>query len=345
MAGKDRGQTPDLKYKLLTEGRRYSFVQAIRMLRHLLRGKMGPDAGEKEMQSAIRVRPELSLAFPETDITSIKDTSGKVPSFLITATFLGLYGTSSPLPTFYTEDLLQEQGQDRSISRDFIDVINARIYWLYFKTWRRHRLFFNIIDDPDQDSLQRLFCLLGLENDQLQGSLDDAYGLLRYTGLVMQYPRSAEGLRAMLNDGLEQPTVRITQCIERQAPIPSDQRFAMGESANRLGENAYLGLEIAERMGKFRVQFGPLGIEEFERLMPDQKLFAKMENMIDFYLDQPLAWDVEVELDPREIETARLGESCWSRLGWNTWTFSGYSQLNCASVRLNSQRSYLNKVN
>jgi len=32
--------------------------------------------------------------------------------FLITATFLGLYGVSSPLPTFYTEDLMDEASQD-----------------------------------------------------------------------------------------------------------------------------------------------------------------------------------------------------------------------------------------
>ncbi len=340
MAGKNRGQAPDLKQRLLTEGRRFSFVQAIRMLRHVLRSKMDPEAGEKEMQSAIRVRPELSLAFPETDITVIEDTSKKSPSYLITATFLGLYGTSSPLPTFYTEDLLLEQSQDRSISRDFIDVINARVYWLYFKTWRRYRLFFNIIDDPDQDTLQRLFCLLGLENEQLRGSVYDAYGLLRYTGLIMHFPRSAEGLKAMLLDGLQQPTVRITQCVERQATIPRDQRFIMGESGNLLGENAYLGMEISDRMGKFRVHFGPLGIEEFERLMPDQKLFEKMENMIGFYMDQPLDWDVEVELNPQEIETARLGECRWARLGWDTWTFSGYSQLDRASVKLSSPGNY-----
>ncbi len=41
--------------------------------------------------------------------------------FEVQVNFLGLYGTSSPLPVFYTEDLIDEASDDESVAREFIE--------------------------------------------------------------------------------------------------------------------------------------------------------------------------------------------------------------------------------
>jgi type VI secretion system protein ImpH len=337
MAGKTGEQTADLKKRLLAEGHRFTFVQAVRFLVFLLRREEGADVDIHDIIKRIRVRPELSLSFPEADVTSIRALPGTPSRFSITTTFLGLYGAASPLPTFYTEDLLQERSQDQSVSRDFIDIFNSRIYSLYFAAWGHYRLFYKIVESRDAEALHRLYCLLGFEGGSLRDSLDDAFSLLRYIGLFSQRLRSAEGLRALLADALGEP-VEIEQAVERMAPISEDQRFYLGQRGNGLGETAYLGTEIADRMGKFRVRIGPLSAESFEKLLPGKPLFQKICSLIRYYLDQPLLWDADIVLAQEDLAVARLGEGPWSQLGFNTWVYSGSApldapyRLRCAAI-------------
>ncbi len=322
MAGEAGRQTAHLKEQLLKEGNRFSFIQVVRFLLYLLGREDGSGKDADDLLRRIRTRPELSLSFPEADVMSVSQLPDSPTRFSITATFLGLYGAGSPLPTFYTEDLLQEQVQDGSVSRDFVDIINSRLYSLYFAVWRHYRLFYEIGESKDRETLHRLYCLLGFEGPILREGLDDAYGLLRYAGLFNQFPRSAEGLRALLSDCLGAP-VEIEQAVERLASISKSQRCFLGTHGNILGRTAYLGSEIADRMGKFRVHIGPLPADSFERLLPDKPLYKKMCNLIRCYTDQPLIWDADILLDRADLDVARLGTGSWSQLGFNTWIYSG----------------------
>ncbi|HON22242.1 MAG TPA: type VI secretion system baseplate subunit TssG [Syntrophales bacterium] len=315
------GRSPaKLIERLLKEGHRFTFIQAYRFLLRQLRQEAGQDLDINDLTRQIRVRPELSLAFPDADMVKIEATPPP-GRFRITAAFLGLYGSSSPLPTFYTEDLLQELAQDRTVSRDFFDIFNYPLYAIYFAIWKYHHLFYSIAEETDPKVMERLFCLVGLGSETLRKSIDNPYGMLRYIGLATQFPRSAEGLRALLTDGLAEGAIKITQCQERRADIPVTQRLMLGKSGNVLGEDAYLGREIADRTGKFRVHIGPVGREVFSRYLPGEPAFRKMSQYIGFYLDQPLEWDVEVIMNPLEAVTAGIGRE--AMLGCNTWIFSG----------------------
>ncbi|MBP8985043.1 MAG: type VI secretion system baseplate subunit TssG [Syntrophobacterales bacterium] len=333
MASEDGGQASDLKSSLLKEGRRYSFTQALRLLHYVLQKKAGPGVHEQGVEKRIRVRPELSLAFPETDVASIEEFPDRPGRFLVTATFLGLYGTSSPLPTFYTEDLLLERARDQSVSRDFIDIFNARLYSLYFRCWSKYRLFFNLVEEIDQEVLERLYCLIGLGGKKLRESVENPHEKIRYAGLMTQLPRCAEGLKSLLADVLHDPAIQIIQCVERTVEIPEEQRFILGVSGNLLGEDAYVGSDTYERLGKFRVCIGPLTGEDFNRYLPDKPIFHRLKSFIGFYLDQPLAWDVEAVLIPGEAATTKFGDEKRCRLGWNTWLFSDGFQPADTAVR------------
>lgn len=337
MAGKDRGQTSNLKQQLLEKGDLFSFIQAFRLLIYLTEKETGLRR-KKELSHRIRVRPDLSLAFPESDITLIEECplkdEGEPPSFLITATFLGLYGTSSPLPTFYTEELFDEQSKDRSITRDFLDVLNAPLFHLYFKIWSKYRLFYKVVEQKDSETLERLYCLLGLEERELQKQTADSFSLLRYLGLISQFPRSAEGLRCMLADRLGEPNLEIEQCVPRIAMIPQDQRGYLGKSCNILGRDSYLGMQVIDRTGKFLICAGPLESERFQCLLPDQPSFQDLARLVRFYLNQPFVWGLQLVVEKDEIKPVVLGEKRWSQLGWNSWIFSpGFTPVN-TSVEL-----------
>ncbi len=322
MDAKTRKPAPDVKRDLLREGPRFSFVQAIRLLRRLIARETGEVPEEEVLSRRLRVRPDLSLSYPESDITRIEEIPGEPSRFSIEATFLGLYGASSPLPTFYTEDLLHEQSDDRSATRDFLDILNTPLYLIYFKVWSKYRLHHQLVERPDPDTLLRLFALVGLAGESARKSVSDPYGLLRYAGLTTHFPRSAEGLRALLADRFGQPALHIEQCAPRTASIPEDQRLMLGKPGNRLGESAFLGVKITDRMGKFLVAIGRAGADALHRFLPDRPDYAEMSRLIELYLDQPLAWDMELTLRGESIRSACLGGAQWSQLGWNAWVFS-----------------------
>jgi type VI secretion system protein ImpH len=299
---------------LLEEGASFSFVQVMRLLR--LAG------GDVPLRDLARVRPHLSLAFPEADVADVEQIRERPALFRVTAQFMGLYGASSPLPTFYTEELMDEQADGYSASRDFLDLVNGPVYPLHFATWARHRLFYNLVECPSAEHLERLYCLVGLGGDSFRRRLRDPYALLRYMGLLEQFPRSAEGLRGLLADYLGEPTLQVLQCLERVVAIPEGQTLRLGEQGHALGEEATLGAWVRDRMGKFRIQAGPLGLEGFQRLLPGSPAFGQMTELVSFFLDRPLAWDLELTLAAGTIQGVHLGDPFWCRLGVNAWVTS-----------------------
>lgn len=328
MAGTDRGTSSDLKLdlklSLLKEGESFSFFQAIRLLRLYL-DEPAKDTGQDVYEhKQLRVVPHLSLGFPASDIESIAETTdqNEATGFTIQANFLSLYGSSSPLPTFYTEELISEAIDESSASRDFLDIIHQRLYLLFFQSWLKYRQFQQISEEEDSSHLERLFCLLGMGEPEFREKIENPKDLLRYTGLFSQAPRSALGLKTLLSDALNIP-VDVLCCLERKAKIPEDQRIQLGGTLVGLGSGSFLGEEIGDRMGKFRIQIGPLDEPNYRAFFPGSELYEKTLLLTDLFVSDPLDYDIEVTMEGRQAKTVCLGGEQWSGLGLDSWLFSG----------------------
>jgi type VI secretion system protein ImpH len=334
MAGTDGEKTPALRLSLVHQGFRFSFIQIYRLLSLLIRREeRGQGEGEK-IARRIHIRPDLSLQFPENEVVSVAEGEEPPESYRVVAAFLGLYGASSPLPAFYTEDLLRESAEDRSITRDFIDVINNALYHLFFQCWAKNRLAYQVAEEGSPEALDRIYCLLGLGSEEIKASFDHPYGLLRFIGLASQSSRSAEGLRSLLSDALNTSDLQVEEGLSRSVPIPDDQRFKLGIQGNLLGISSYLGKEIKSCTGKFRIHLGPLPEKDFRKFLPDQPSFARMGELVRFYVDQPGTWDVEIKVAAETVKPACLGGIEGARLGWNSWVCSRRLPSRYSRVRL-----------
>lgn len=242
--------------------------------------------------------------------------------FLVTANFLGLYGTASPLPTFYTEDLIDEEAQDESVSREFFDLVNQPLFALLYRAWTKYRLHLNVLEEENPQQIDQLFCLLGLGERPLRQAVLNHQRLLRYIGLFTQYPRSAMGLKTLLSDALEGVAVTVVSCVYRKAKIPESQRLRMGVSGSELGVNSFVGDTIDDRMGKFRIQLGPLTRDEFHLLVPGSEAFNWLVLLTGLYFVEPLEYDVELIMAAEEVQSVVLGDETRSILGVDTWIFS-----------------------
>ncbi|MGH7916640.1 MAG: type VI secretion system baseplate subunit TssG [Candidatus Binataceae bacterium] len=296
---------------MLRQGRSYDYFQAVRLLR-LLRRMDGGAAG-----ASLRFRPNLSLAFPESDLNAITGTNG----YTLEPNFLALYGTSSPLPTFYTEDLIDEAREERGAVRDFLDIIHNVLYPLLYLTWCRYRAVVRVREERDETFDNELGLLIGLGERSLRQDVPYTAALMRYLGLFSQFPRCALGLKALLADFLGVP-VAVGQCELRRIPIPSDQRMVIGEQRMKLGEDQYLGAEIDDRMATVLIRIGPLGRELFARLSPGGALHKALEFMITFYLVSPLRCEMELLLAAGEAPPLSLGGERPLSLGLDTWLLS-----------------------
>ena len=99
--------------------------------------------------------------------------------------------------------------------------------------------------------------------------------------------------------------------------------MVLGSPGHGLGENAIIGEQIKDRMGKFAIRIGPLSSEGFRGFYPEADHFRMARFLTDFYVLERLEYDIEVVLAEGEAKTVCLGESEHARLGLNTWVFSG----------------------
>jgi type VI secretion system protein ImpH len=228
---------------------------------------------------------------------------------------------------------LDEASEDRSVTREFLDIFSSPFYRLFFKGWSRSRWYVKITEEEAAEYLERLFCLVGLGSDEFRAAVPQARGFLRYIGLFTQFPRSALGLATLLTDALDVPHVEVVPHLKRLVRIPDDQRLLLGDQSVALGEETHLGEEIEDRMGKIGIRVHGLDAKKFHDVLPGRPLFDQIYSLTDTYLNQPLERELELVLDANEIETVVLGGEAWSHLGHDTWTFSTPHMEGEASVK------------
>jgi type VI secretion system protein ImpH len=273
-------------------------------------------------EECLRLRPELSLGFSASDVAEI-DLAERSPQaeglrFQITTTFLGLYGPSSPLPVFYTENLL-DQDPDESLVRPFLDIFHHRALSLLYRVWEKYRHVVQFQPGGTDSMSRRLMCLGGLDGTGLADSVGiPAVRLLAYAGGLTQRPRSAPVLRGILLDYFEGLPIEIEQCVEQQVEIPEGDRNLLGVRNVELGLNFSIGERVLDRSSTFRVKIGPLALESFLGFLPGGGGRAKLEGLLDLFDPDPLDAELELWIRAEEIPALQLSREPMG-LGWSTW--------------------------
>ncbi len=267
---------------------------------------------------SIRVRPDLNLDYAHADIAEItKHESDN--QYEILTTFMGLYGVSSPLPSFYTEELLDLQWEEEHASREFLDIIHYHLYPLLYSAWSKYQFAHQAIEHKNDLYWNLLFSLFGLGDAKLTGKIQDRTKLLPYLGIYTQQPRSALGLKTILCHFLNSESIDIKPCVPRKVAIPEAQKISLGQSAHCLGETAHIGGYVEDRSGKFLITIGPISGDEFQRFINNKDQQTVLKQLIDFYLVQPLEYAIELIFDTRQIAKSCLGEARWGALGRDAW--------------------------
>lgn len=302
---------------LQKEGHRFSFFQAVRLLEQAFPESVPVGGSGPASRELLRLRPALDLAFPSSDVAAIRPVESPegLPRFEILVTFLGLYGVSSPLPNYFTEELLQQE--EGGLARGLLDLFHHRILSLFYRAWEKYRLAARFREDGS-GPITRLLRVLALADRRPEGGHVKAVRLLGLIGILTRPARSAGAIAGLLEDYFEGIAFTVEPCVPRSVAIADDQRTRLGRSASRLGREVLLGERVTDRSGTFRIRTSPLRLADLLDFLPGGPRLAELEELVNLANTDGLDYEIELELRGEETPELRLASGT-ARLGWLTW--------------------------
>ncbi|HEX8558031.1 MAG TPA: type VI secretion system baseplate subunit TssG [Pyrinomonadaceae bacterium] len=321
---------------LFEEPYRFEFFQAVRLLERLFpeREPVGRSGGAPAAE-VVRFRTRASLEFPASQIHALDE--GRAPADddaeaagggardeerpQMFVNFMGLTGPSGTLPAHYTELLAERARYKDTAYWEFLDIFNHRLISLFYRAWEKYRFHIAYERGAGERLTEYLFDLVGLGTPGLRGrsGVPDE-GLLFYGGLIAQRPRSAAAVSAVLGDHFGVP-VRVEQFAGHWLALDDASLTRLGEANSELGVDAVVGSRVWDSQSKFRLSFGPLGLREFLRFLPDGAALGAAAKVTRLLVGLEFDFDVELRLRAAEVPECRLasGGAGGPMLGWTSW--------------------------
>jgi type VI secretion system protein ImpH len=306
---------------VLEEGNRFSFFQVVRLLQMFHPGMARVGHRGPPVEEAIRFRPVLDLCFPASDIedvTSIRTDEGE-PRYEVTTTFLGLYGSATPMASWFTENILDDT-EGSALVRGFLDLFHHRLISLFYRAWEKYTL-------PPPESrgggdlnAKRLLALVGIDEEiESKDSTDmKTWRLLAVAGLAALQPRSAASLEGILKNIFPRLQVRVEEFVGRWIEVPRAERNRLAKSNCFLGRNTTLGERVLSYVNTFRIHVGPVEDMKFLSQGPQGDMLQRLRAVVDLFNQDCLDYEIEVNVNPGGMPDPLLGSEL-PRLGWSTW--------------------------
>jgi type VI secretion system protein ImpH len=302
--------------------RRYSFFRLVYVLERLfpggaLVGQLGPASQER-----IRLRGDTSLTFASSDIAELK--LEKYPDeqerARLTTTFLGLYGTVSPLPTHFVEDLAQDDYQGGpQPKREFLDVFNHRLLSLFYRSFIKYRHSVGYRKKGDDPFTRRLLCASGIDGFRDHKSPLHRFLYMRYAPLLASRSRSARGLEVVLKDLFGSMGVGVEQFIGHWILLEKPLRNKIGVANYQLGESLTIGKWVYDGAGRFKIVLGPLKYDEYISFLPGGANRPILKAAVDTLTRGACDATLELHVGTDDAPRFQLGSPKSSTLSLTTW--------------------------
>jgi type VI secretion system protein ImpH len=281
-------------------------------------GHTGPATKER-----IRLRADPALVFATSDVTKMAllpcaDGQKRVQ---VSAAFIGLSGSVSPLPAHFAEDIaLKAPQQEAQPVREFLDVFHHRLMSLVYRAWSKYRLSVGYLKKGKDSFTRRMFCAVGLDGfaDADDHQLHPFY-FLRFAPLLASKSRSARSLEVVLHELLGDIGVGIEQFVGAWVLIEKPLRNKLGIANHQLGESLVIGRYVYDGSGRFTVKLGPLEYDDYLSFLPGGHRRPFLKSVINTFTpgihDVMLELQVDLDAAPRfqlgSPRAATLARTAW----------------------------------
>ncbi len=280
-------------------------------------GFTGPASEER-----IRLRGEPSLVFAASDITELtpfKFADG-IDRVRVSTAFLGLYGSSSPLPAHFVEDIALSvyQGGAQPV-REFLDVVHHRVLSLLYRAWSKYRQSVGYLSQGKDKFTRRMFCAVGLDGFSEAEQAINPFYFLKFAPMLATKSRSARGLHVVLDELLGGIGVDIEQFVGHWTLIEKPLRNKLGLGNHQLGESLVLGRYVYDGSGRYTVKLGPLQYDDYLSFLPGGHRRPFLQSVINTFTpgihDVMLELHVDLDAAPRfqlgSPRAATLARTAW----------------------------------
>jgi type VI secretion system protein ImpH len=279
----------------------YHFFQAVRLVqasvpRAVPVGYQGPVE-----QEAVRFRADLSLAFPTSDLVeaTVQGQRDDRTRWQFTISFLGLYGPSSPLPAYFTENLLRRESE--GLTRGFLDLFHHRLTSLAYRSWTKYH------PEVSVEETKRLSGMLAhtLDATAAASASLPVERILAHAGALSRLAPPAPMVARVLSLHFDVP-VTVEECLARWTRIPEDARSLLGLSG-RLGRDSVVGRSIFNRTTAFGLSIGPVTRSAFDELIPGGARHRELIALLRRLNPEQFECQVEIDIAVADLPATTLG--------------------------------------
>ncbi len=342
MASTTRHKNPSVEEALQAEPYSFDFDQAILILERMHEAKTSLGEGYDPSFEAVTLKSHVSLAPPASELQQLDQTTDK-PTLWIN--FLSLAGALGPLPTPYTETVIQRTREKDTSFRDFLDIFNHRLASLWHRFHKKiHTGVAQIL--PQESNIGKcLLQLAGISHSRMiEGTALNEMTLLTYQNLMWKQPHGTIGLGRLLHHHFD-ITVHLHdfQGAWRHASSSEVSRIGVQQGQwNALGQTILLGSKTWDQMAGIQIDIVALSWERFCQFLPPAhedcrhvNYFHQLKELCQLYVGLDFAISIKLSLCPDEIKPTLLYgttpsepdermcaghyPSYGNRLGLNTW--------------------------
>lgn len=304
-----------MEHELLNNASKYSFIEAYKLLCEYVQ------AQRLDPIHLVRLRPVLGLSHGRTQVVSIEKEIRSDNSFIyfINVNLPGLYGNSSPLPKFFTEELTQAAHKEHNEARLFLDLIHQRLFQLLFAAKTQHLPHF--AKNGKKTIHDFMFSMIGFRDQAWLSRFPDPAFILRNIHLFRHQKGTAVGLRLLLADLFKRADIKVQQFVPRWLSIEAEQQLSLNRQANQLGVSALLGHKMQEAQAKLIIHISPISADEYNYWCINKTNWWALKELVKYFANQPLLIDLAIEIEPENKFDLTLEHSSEQgfALGRNTW--------------------------
>ncbi len=326
MATPQRRPQPSLEAKFFAQPYEFDFHQAVRILEWLKPGCTPIGEGDNPKNEAMIFQSRVTLSSSSSDIYSLKSNYQHPDRPIMTVNFLGLGGIQGPLPTPYTELLIDRLRQKDTAMADFLDIFNHRLISFWHRV--RKKVVLGIAQiPPEQTGMGK--CLLNLMG--IDGALEKKTypvplrSLIKYAPLFWQRPRSLGGLLTILRGYFPHKiTIKPFEGGWNQAIDNDLSRIGSKGQYNRLGQSLVLGRRTWDEAQGITIHLHHLHWLDFVSYLPGGRGHKALKFLCELYCEPTLKIKLKATLQPQTIPPSRLGKKHF--LGCTTFLTRGQSK-------------------
>ncbi|UZE95102.1 type VI secretion system baseplate subunit TssG [Alkalimarinus alittae] len=309
--------------------------------------------------NAIRYRSTASLAHPSSEVSAawLNVFKGQ-PKLTVDVSLMGLYGTTSPLPAFYTERILGldlnsrddfgsssalagSEYQESQDLKQFYDLFNHQAISLFYDAWAKYRISSRLIESPQNNLDNRddqapanefstaLMALWGIDSVRL-----DAFShltlprLMPLAGLLASRCASIDVLDQALNLFFDDTEIKSHALVSGQIAVPEDQLNCLGRDNVTLGESLVLGQRVADCSG-MAVTVRLTSLRQIDDWLPGGVLNETARELIALIIDAPNDYQLELDIGDTLDDLSEIGDMA-KGLGWGV----GLGAVKCAKINV-----------